>query len=616
MLQGAGGVTAVMLAGCGSNDQDVTPVNGGGDGGDGGGDGGGGDGGGDGGGTSGGNMPEFHTFLPGAIESQSQIGNPWGQSANYHALAWAVHPHLARWSTSAEFNKETTQTYNQFIETGVESLDIDRDGGTITMKLFDDWQWTSGDEVTADDVVLNLKINKQLGYDTVLWANMDRIYADGEKTAVIELGQLNTDYAAKQLFTQDFHLNPPREVNGEETEFVSFLQRLEDASSEEEINSIDQELTEFQDFPIDETVTCGPWEIASSTETVAELVPNEGYHTDVNFSGRIENFDAAGGRAQPISAFLSGDIEAGPLPQPEHIERIQSDDSKEVVIRAGTAVQGFALNWNTSAEDVPEIYANPKFRQAIAYVLDNEGIGRAHPTRTTALERADGVFFNVEEALPNIHDQLRTYEVDHEKATSMLQDLGFSKENGTWQYDGETFTIDHISPNYHHWPTTGQATMSQLNQFGFETSFSVNENFGSILWGRSDDTWDSLRTHASALTPVSYMSTMFEENSMVHFPATVEVPMPVGDWEGSTEEVNVREEVNGLAQLTGEEYTKQLERLAWIYNYTLPSIPTNVENWGMMYSTSDWSWPAKDDPLWGINFTNRSFMSIPAMSPK
>ncbi|MFC7196402.1 hypothetical protein ACFQL4_20140 [Halosimplex aquaticum] len=158
--------------------------------------------------------------------------------------------------------------------------------------------------------------------------------------------------------------------------------------------------------------------------------------------------------------------------------------------------------------------------------------------------------------------------------------------------------------------------MSQLNQFGFETSFSVNENFGSILWGRSDDTWDSLRTHASALTPVSYMSTMFEENSMVHFPATVEVPMPVGDWEGSTEEVNVREEVNGLAQLTGEEYTKQLERLAWIYNYTLPSIPTNVENWGMMYSTSDWSWPAKDDPLWGINFTNRSFMSIPAMSPK
>ncbi|MFC7196401.1 ABC transporter substrate-binding protein [Halosimplex aquaticum] len=113
-----------------------------------------------------------------------------------------------------------------------------------------------------------------------------------------------------------------------------------------------------------------------------------------------------GGRAQPISAFLSGDIEAGPLPQPEHIERIQSDDSKEVVIRAGTAVQGFALNWNTSAEDVPEIYANPKFRQAIAYVLDNEGIGRAHPTRTTALERADGVFFNVEEALPNIHDQL------------------------------------------------------------------------------------------------------------------------------------------------------------------------------------------------------------------
>lgn len=603
LLKGASGAAVLTLAGCSSNDGegDVTPVGGeqGTDGQEGG---------------SSGDLPEFHTYLPGAIESQSQIVNPWGQ--NTHALAWAVHPHLARWSTSAEFNRETSNTYNQFVPLGAKSLDIDQENGVITLGLHDDWQWTSGDEVTADDVTMNLNIWRLLGYSSVLWSNMEQIYPEDEKTVVIELGDLNTNYAAQQLFTSDRYVGPPREVNGEETVWVDYLERLRDASTEDEINEIDKEIVSDEDYPIAETVTCGPWEITNSTSTVAELVPNDGFYNDVSFRGRIENFDAAGGRAQPISACLSETIEAGPLPQPEHVEQIQKTDDLEVVIRQGTSVQGLAFNWNTSADGVPEVYTDPKFRQGIAYVLDNDQIGRAHPTRTTAIHRADGVFFNVEEALPNIHDQLRTYETDHERATELLQEAGLSKQDGTWTYDGEPLTIDHISPAYHHWPTTGQATMNQLSEFGFETNFSVNENFGSILWGRTDDTWNSLRTHTTANPASTYMGQMFGGNSMVHYPETVEVPMPVGDWEGEMTEVNVREEVNGLAKLTGQEYTKQLERLAWIYNYTLPSIPTNVENWGMMYWTDEWSWPAKDDPVWGVNYTNRTFMSIPAMSPK
>lgn len=604
MMQGAGAATAVFLAGCsGGDDEDVTPVNGNG-----------GNGGGGGNGGNGGGM-EFHTFLPGAMESQSQIQNPWG--SNLHALAWSIHPQLARWSTSAEFNKETSNTYDQFVPLGLESLDIDEDNGTITMGLYDDWQWTSGDEVTADDLTLRLKIQKELGkIDSVMWSNVDAITAEGDKTVVMELGELNTDYAAKQMFTQDYQLSPPREIDGEETVFVDYLERLQDATTTDEITKIDQELTDDHQWPIDETVTCGPWKISDSTETVAVLEPHDGYHSTPEFSGRIENFDAAGGRSQPISAALSGDIEAGPLPQPEHIERIRNEENMEIVIRAGTAVQGLAFNWNTDADGVPEVYTEPKFRQAIAYVLNNEEISRAHPTRTTALERADGVFFNVEGVLPNVHDKLRTYETDHEKATQLLEEVGFSKEDGSWYYEGEKFVIDHISPNYHHWPTTGQATMNQLNQFGFETNFSVNEQFGSILWGRSDDTWKSLRTHTNAQSPVSYLGTMFDGDSMVYFPETIEVPMPVGDWEGDLQEINVREEVDGLAKLSGEEYTTQVELLAWVYNYALPSIPTNVENWGMMYWTDEWNWPAKDDPLWGVNYTNRTFMSIPAMSPK
>jgi peptide/nickel transport system substrate-binding protein len=595
MLQGAGAAAAVFVAGCSDDseaDGDTTPI-------------------------GGGKKQEFHTFIPGAIESQSQIQNPWGNSSNYHEFAWMIHPHIARWSTSVEFNQEERHQYNRFVTTGVESLDIDEQNGTITIGLYDDWQWTSGDEVTADDLLLNLKINKYVALGgSVLWDNISKLSKKDDKTVVIELGEVNVDYATKQLFTQDFHLNPPSTINGKKTIFVEYLNRLEKASSDKEIQKIDQELSSDEDWPIVETVTCGPWKITDSTGTVVTMVPNEGFHSPVEFSARIENFDAAGGRSQPISAALSGKIEAGPLPQPEHLTQVNKMDNMEVVIRKGTSVQGLALNWNTDAKGVPDVYTEPKFRQAIAYILDNDKISRAHPTRTTKLTRADGVFFDAKKVLPNVHDSLRSYETDHKKAERLLKEVGLTKKGGTWHYDGSPLVIKHVSPNYHHWPTTGQATMSQLNQFGFKTQFRVNEQFGSILWGRSDDTWNSLRTHASALSPVSYMTEMLGEESMVYFPKTVEVPMPIGDWNGSLETVNVRKAVDGLGTLTGKQYTKQLEKLAWVHNYSLPSIPTNVENWGMMYYTDEWKWPAKDDPLWGLDFTNRSFMSIPAMSPK
>lgn len=156
LLHGAGAAAVVFVAGCsGDSDGDPTPVNGAGDGNV----------------ESGGTGPEFHTFIPGAIESQSQIQNPWGK--NLHALSWMIHPHYARYSTSAEFNREETKEYDQFVPTGVENLDIDEANRTITLGLYDDWQWTSGDEVTADDLLLNLEIAKHIAVSgSVLWNNV------------------------------------------------------------------------------------------------------------------------------------------------------------------------------------------------------------------------------------------------------------------------------------------------------------------------------------------------------------------------------------------------------------------------------------------------------------
>jgi hypothetical protein len=67
---------------------------------------------------------------------------------------------------------------------------------------------------------------------------------------------------------------------------------------------------------------------------------------------------------------------------------------------------------------------------------------------------------------------------------------------------------------------------------------------------------------------------MGQHDSGHHFPAEVEVPMPVGDPEGSMETVNIDETARTLAMDVDEsEHVEAFETLAWVYNYEVVSVP-------------------------------------------
>lgn len=601
-LKAAGGATALFLAGCQGTDEEVTPPDSTettGDETDTGGQGGQAD-------------ATYKTYLSGPLKDV-QIQNNFGRNLNAD-LAWMTQPHIGRLATSASFHSsDETHTHNKIIPMGSKSIDVGENA--ITIELHDDWQWTTGKEVTSKDLALRLRLENEKTLDSEVWNNITEITEEGEKTVKIHLSEeINQDYIATSLFTRKLRMDTPYKIDGEKTKFVEFLQRFQDASSEEKITSIDEELYDYTDVSLADTVLCGPWNVRKTTESVAAFEPNDGFYGDVNFSSKAQHLGGSGARGQALAATLSGRLDAGPLPKPEHLAGL--DESLDVVIRRGAKYQGLAVNMDTSLDNVPDVFANAKFRQGLAYAIDAQKVSDSSPTRSSPVENVDGIELNSAEKIPQVHDKLRTYEQDTDKAASLFQEAGLTKSDGKWMLpSGEPLKIEMYSPPWHHWPTLSQTTASQLQDFGIQIDHTVSGDvFIDQMWVNNDYTIG--RNSIKVAHPVMSLRRVFKPDNEFGLPETLEVPTPIGNYDGSLEEWNVAELSSKLVKSTGEEYTNTLEKLAWAFNYWIPMVPTNTENWGMLYRVDKWDWPSSDDPRWAVDYQNRSLMSEGLMQPK
>jgi len=83
-------------------------------------------------------------------------------------------------------------------------------------------------------------------------------------------------------------------------------------------------------------------------------------------------------------------------------------------------------------------------------------------------------------------------------------------------------------------------------------------------------------------------------------PTEFEVPMPVGDAEGELQTVDVASKVEKLGRVSGEEATRLVRELGWVYNQAPPNYPiSQFTNSGWM-TTDHWEFPAVDEPIMSI----------------
>lgn len=584
MMQAACAGTTVLLAGCGGDGGD-TPVDGDGATGD---------------GTA---APVDATLATFERHWMNEANlNPFS-SSRASGIAWHLFTQLSMYSTAATFNQDERVTYNDFPQMG--ASDWSYDGTEFSITLRDDWQWTSGDEVTAADLALRLRLMQY--EDAALWNYLDGVTEEDEKTLVLNLNQeYDQDLIMQTLFGAGMQLDTPTEVNGETTQFAESLEELENASTATAEDDALQTLVEYNWYPQD-AVLSGPFAVSDVSQSELLLERHDGFYDPVDFtSASMQTLDL-GQTGSPSQAMSSGDIQLGSLPTPE-VAASFSDDV-HTVARQGSSGIGYGLNYSDPGGGP---LAERNVRRAFAYLLSTENASQnSNPLKAGVLEEPPTCLIGASEWIgEDTLSNFDSYEPDESAATSLLEDAGFSNEDGTWMTpDGEAFSITVTTAPWIVYPAIGQTIVGTLQDFGIEAELESlgSDNFTNTLWG--DGSYESSLGAWGGTHPANAFNGVFGETNVWNTPAELEVPMPVGDPEGSLETINVRERTTELANLSGDELSSAVEELAWAFNQTLPVIPLVTENGGMSYSTDGWSYPDRDHPVWGTGRPREALFS-------
>jgi peptide/nickel transport system substrate-binding protein len=262
------------------------------------------------------------------------------------------------------------------------------------------------------------------------------------------------------------------------------------------------------------------------------------------------------------------------------------------------------------------VFQDRRVRKAFCYLIDSEQVAENSGSGSQVkghIEHNTGILKSRREKyLSDVIDGFEKYapEVDKSKATSLLEDAGFTKRNGTWETpEGEALEVpiktfvgggDRTSAT--------QTIVSNLQEFGIQAEMQTYEAttfFGKTLpngnYRLALDAWGGFKFY-----PYFSFYSNFSRPSQLqsyNYPASeVEVPMPVGDLQGSLETIDAQKLVVDLSQTDAgsEEEMTLIQKLAWIWNQTVPAFAFEVTRDQTILTNDDWNIPSEDSETMDI----------------
>jgi peptide/nickel transport system substrate-binding protein len=552
-LKAVGGGSAALVAGCA------------GDGGDGGGDGGdGGDGGGDGGrndsdgggdgGDGGGSQVLDTTFEWGNIGNTTQMN--FNVAALKNASPGEVNTLI--WDTLAVFRPFSGDYRNEI------ATDWSIDGKTLAVTMSEDYVWEDGDDLTAEHVALNLRLLEIQG--TTLWNFAESVSAAGDYTVEVQMGEVNPELALVPALDNI--------IWAKGDAYTGFVQSYSDASTDEERKSVRQNLFQHTD---DSPIANGPFRL-DDIDSQRAIFKRRGDHPradQINFTtcrgraGTNENTSYQAGIANEIDA-ISGNV-------PPQIREKLGNNWQFTIHPAGGGHATF-FNFNEAP------YDDRNVRKAIAHVTNEQKYNRllgelthAVPTVSDGLTNAVTSNWLSEDFVGKLEDYSGS---NTEKAAEYLEKAGYSKSGGTWKRDGKPLQAPFKYPSS--WSsgiTAWQGLVEDWNDFGLQAEGIGQESstyIGNTL-PQSDFLIADFVVGSNQPHPFFHFRGGYEllSQQMNLIPGdedwVVEVPKPIGDPEGSLEEVNVTQQYLKLrTQIPQEEQQAIVEELAWTINQFVP----------------------------------------------
>lgn len=490
------------------------------------------------------------------------------------------------------------------------------DGREITISLPEGWTFWNGDEITAEDLMMEMEINR----------------LQDPETSQYESHEVVDDYTVRRTFKNEaapFLMRSSLYAHGilHGDTYREFYESYTDATTQDERDSVTEELNGFtidvQQF-MDDGLGIGMYELDNFNSQYAEGVLNEDHPWAEK--ANIPRFRLYNRNAEEEAMIKEDNLDR----MMRGIRDEERDQFPDNIQNVGGLdwfrTQKFMLNWNN------DHLANINVRRAIMSAMPLDSMSdaavqsgyNASPTQVQTGIRSS---IHSEFLGDDFVDSLIDYPVesDLDVATDYMEQAGYSQSGGTWASpDGEEVTFNILTRTNQGSNLPTQVFADTLSQFGIETEINAvgSDYYTRVQNYEFDMAW--MWHVAQALWhPVAYYSNDFyglrvgdpsstEGTGDTGIPLTYEIPSEVGSEEisGNGNEIHAAQLCNQLpAAGSQEDVVDMTQTLAWFWNYSLPGIVYIQENQSRAMDTGSFTFPENPDkPLSVTNYVENGLI--------
>ncbi len=323
-------------------------------------------------------------------------------------------------------------------------------------------KWSDGSEFTSKDVVTTfniLRLQEQLA-----WNYLASVEPEDDYNLTFKMKDPST-VVERLVLRERIRANS---VYGEWSEKA---QELFDSGADSESKEYRDVVTKFEEFRPEQMVVSGPFNIDKKTITESQLTMDK---VETAWNADRTNFDRMiiyNGEVPAVTPIiLSNDVDYATHGFPLATEK--SFEEQGIRILRPPTYSGPALYFNYAKI---KAVADPKVRQAIAHAIDmdeNATVSLADSAiRSKYMTGVSDVVIR-----DWVSDQdlagMNPYEHDPDKASKMMEDLGFQKDGGVWvSPEGERMEYELGAPaEFADWSAAAKNLADQLTKFGIKTT--------------------------------------------------------------------------------------------------------------------------------------------------
>ena len=469
----------------------------------------------------------------------------------------------------------------------------------LEVELSDQWSWHNGDQVVAADWVTQMQIEKAIAEfqsDSENPTVFSELEAVDDTFIRIGLNEpLSERFAVQNTIAINADIGRGVFVKHDDDQWSSWHDTLRNGS-DSEVSTTVEEITSTAYPNIQDAIGNGPFQMSEvgDSDIIMERYEDHPYADDINFQEYA--YWVPSDTGQVVQPYANGVVDATSKGFPVQ-DDLQSQLPENTQLFRETLSSNKLFTFNLGqGEGVSEsIVSNRNVRRAMLHVLDRQsiepllqGVNRIFdwpPCRVPGkvMEAGD------HSAAQFVKDNFVKYgQNDTERATELLESEGFERDGDTWLTDeGEEFEVSILNaanrPDFQIW-------IQNLQDFGITVN---QENVDSATFDqrRKNGNYDIIPDGSSANGIFAMWAPDLIVNwvmkTLTHAPTTAEIPMPIGDPDGSSgmKEINIPEHITQWLVTDDEQYHQEL---MWWWNQYVPEMEVMYQPDAGAINTANW----------------------------